>query len=79
MKDTTKRLIDFLKKCMVEDGVDNESVLNTDGAPDKDNLRSGVRDTIVDLMHICQKEGIEFLDVLNSAGEVFDEETSTDI
>ena len=76
MKDTTKRLIDFLKKSMVEDGVDNESVLDADAVPDKDNLRSGVRDAIVDLMHICQKEGIEFLDVLNSAGEVFDEETS---
>lgn len=62
MKRSTERLLAFLQSSMKEDGVD-------EGA-----LRSGVRDVLTDVMHICVSEGFDLDGIMASAQEVFEEE-----
>ena len=62
MKKTTERFLAFLQNNLKEDGMD-------EGA-----LRSGVRDVITDILHVCDEEGFDVDLIIESAREVFNEE-----
>lgn len=49
-----------------------ETSMKVDGC----DLEASVRDTITDLMHICTIHDIDFNDRLESAKEVYEQETS---
>ncbi len=76
MKDSTKRLYDFLRKCMVEDGLTDQTVFDESEPIDRGLLHSSMRDAITDIMHICDKEGMSLQSVMDSAKDVFEEESS---
>ena len=62
MKKTTERFLAFLQNNLKEDGMD-------EGA-----LRSGVRDVITDILHVCDEEDFDVDLIIESAREVFNEE-----